>query len=57
MTDGIAMIRFRCDGKEHTWAVGCDLDQDTEDTMRAKLARWVPDAEWLSVEFRPGRKR
>jgi hypothetical protein len=49
--DGVAVIKYRENGEERTWGVGVLIGVDNESTMRTHLARWKPEAEFVSVEF------
>lgn len=57
LCDGVAEIRYREDGVIHTWSVGADAVHDTDDSMRAHLARWRPNAEYLGVRVTQVRTR
>lgn len=49
--DGIATIMYRWKGDTRRWSIGCDMVQDNQETIRAHLARWIPGAEFVAVEF------
>jgi hypothetical protein len=49
--DGQAQIRFREGEVEREWGIGCDAVADTDDTLRAHLARWRPGAVFLGAKI------
>jgi hypothetical protein len=49
--DGTAIIFYQQGGRDKSLSVGCSVGVDNEVTLRAHLARWVPDAEFIRVEF------
>lgn len=53
--DGVAVITYRWKGDTRRWSIGCDLVQDNQETIRAHLARWIPGAEFVAVEFQQAR--
>lgn len=50
--EGQCQIRYRLNGVEHEWGIGCHAERDTEASMRAHLARWRPRAEFLGCQIR-----
>ena len=63
MKDGLAIIYYSQrehgfpEGRDKTWSIGCDLDQDNEETIREHLKRWIPDATFVRVEFKPVQRK
>lgn len=55
MTDGVAIIIYRENGRAKSWSIGCDLDHDNEQTIRAHVKKWLPEAEFVRVEFVPAK--
>lgn len=52
--EGAATIKFRTRyGYVHTWTISCHLKADNDETFRAHLARWYPDAEFISATIQP----
>ena len=47
MSDAIVRIEFVQDGKTRFWNVGADSEKDNEETVRAHLKRWMPEAEFV----------
>jgi hypothetical protein len=45
------VIRYREGGHVQEWSVGADAIHDDHESMRAHLARWKPDAEYLGVQL------
>ncbi len=52
-TDCLAVITYRYRGTERTWTCGADSVRDNAATMSAHIRKWIPDAEFVSVEFKP----
>ena len=46
-TDGQCQIRLRLDDTIHEWGIGCNAVTDTDESIAAHLARWIPAAEFL----------
>ena len=47
MKDGIAIIKFI-----RKWSIGCDLEKDNEESIKEHLKKHIPEAEFVSVEFK-----
>lgn len=53
MKDGVAIIHYELNGALDSWPIGCDIDVENEETIRAHLMHWMPRANFVSVEFQP----
>jgi hypothetical protein len=49
--DTRATIHYRRHGHDYTWCIGAHRMKDHPESLRAHLARWIPDAEFLGVTF------
>ena len=45
--EGQCQIQYRLRGVVREWGIGCHADVDTEASMRAHLAHYYPQAEFL----------
>jgi hypothetical protein len=50
---GIAIVTYRLNGLEHTWSIGCLIGEDDEKSIRKHLAKHIPGAEFLKVDWDP----
>lgn len=55
---GIAVIHYRekevgfPEGRDKSWSIGCLIGVDNEESIKAHLRHWVPNAEFIRVEFK-----
>ncbi len=49
--DGQAQIRYREDGVVREWGIGAAVGADNDDTLRAHLKRWRPNAEFMGCKI------